>query len=153
MVETALVMSFLIFMLFSSIDLYFLSSAYSTYSQIAREGVLTGIRMGSLFNPTACSGSEPGVIQSNLHALDSAYSNCKNGDTPLITCGHYLVQWRLKKALDAFKSSRVTSSNVTTRCMTLPRKAIEVQLEGSFTGFSPIFKNLTIRVRQRGEVI
>ena len=153
MVETALVMGFLIFMIFSSVDLFFLSAAYSTYSQIAREGVMAGMRMDSLFNSTngSCSVSTNGVTHPDLQNVSPQYQNCADGQ--LSTCGHYLVQWRIKKALDGFRSSRVSNPGMSTTCRESGTKSIEVRLSATFNGYSPAFKNIAISVRQRGEMV
>ncbi len=156
MVETALVMGFLIFMVFSTLDLYFLSAAYSTYSQIAREGVLTTVRMDSLFidsttDDSLDSCSSAGVEKLDLQSSSPTYENCGPGGPT--TCGHYLAQWRLKKAIDTVTSSRISNPSMKTTCRVSGTKSIEVELSANFTGFSPVFKNILIKVRQRGEMV
>ena len=148
MVEMALVMIFLIFMVFSSIDLYFLSSAYSTYSQIAREGVMSGIRMNSSFSTTNGSCTAGGVTKTTFNG---AYTEC-DGPSPSSTCGHNLVHWRIKKAIDVYHSSRVSGPGITTLCIGSGTNSLEVELSATFNGYSPVFKNIAIRVRQRGEI-
>lgn len=153
MVETALVMGFLIFMIFSSIDLYFLSAAYSTYSQIAREGVMTGMRMDSLFNTAngSCTVNTNGVTHTDLQNVSPRYQNCADGQQS--TCGHYVVHWRIKKALDTYRSSRVSNPSMSSTCRESGTKSIEVRLSATFNGYSPAFKNIAISVRQRGEMV
>jgi Flp pilus assembly protein TadG len=153
MVGTALVMGFLIFMIISSIDLFFLSAAYSTYSQIAREGVIAGVRMDSFFNSKngSCDVSTNGVTHTDLQNVSPQYQNCADGQ--LGTCGHYALHWRIKKALDAFRSTRVSNPSMSTTCRELGTKSIEVRLDATFNGYSPAFRNIAISVRQRGEMV
>ena len=151
-VETAITLAFLLLLVLLSIDLFFVSSSYMSYSQIAREGVVQGTSMKDLFliDAGSCDGSD----FTNLQSGNGIYSSC--GSTPA-SCGHFLVHWRLLKTLRANNFLKLSNTLITTRCFdrgTVPRELeFEVQLNATFNGDSPIFKNMPIVVRQRGQIV
>ncbi len=159
MVETALVMGFLVFLVLGCIDLFFLSAAYTTLSQVVREGVLAGVKMDALLDTEVGQQVRSSMCvtgnteqHTNLQEQHPGYGNCD----PAVpkSCGHYLIQWRLAKAFEGLSLGRVAVQAVITRCIpTSPStKAIEVELTAKFNGYSPVFKAQDIRIRQRGIV-
>ena len=143
MVETAMVMGFLIFIVLSVIDLFFLFSTYTTYNQIAREGVMVGVGMNTLFDQQ----SSCGVTHTNLTPVAQ---NCSSGASN--DCGHLVMQWRISKVIATMKPGFFTSSSIKTTCTGGTPKTLQVELQGNFRGYSPIFKNLNITVRHWGMV-
>lgn len=154
LIEALIVLGMLIFFLMALFDLFFMSGLYVNLSQFAREGVLQGGGMSYFYNSSATPSCYPSTVtQTDLQDGDLRYENCKytEGDS---TCGHYIVQWRIEKLFETLSASTVdpSTSTVTTTCIPGSPPTLQVELQVRYRGYSPVFRNSMLRVRQIGLV-
>ena len=118
---------------------------------------MTGIGMQVFTGPTAASTCS-GIPQVNLQRdpETQAYRNCRPlgaaDDTP--TCGHFMMQWRIERTLEALRSTRMdpATMTVTTTCTAISGapSQLQVEISGLYQGLSPFFRNSPMSVRQLG---
>ena len=157
MVEAVLWLSFLVVLIPSIIEMFFLSNTYLGLSQITREALLTQITIpNSALSPQEYHlVSDEGVPPSAAQQLSELKLCCVlpecNRYKPGFTkeCAHTVVKWRIRRLIES-NQIKVKPENLTIKTAQLANNVMSIDIEAAYDGMFWLFDGIKLHGRANG---
>jgi hypothetical protein len=133
LVEAVLCIPFIILLVMSAADFYFIFDTYSSLSLSSQEALFGGI--GS----TGTSGT-----RNNLNPSLTSYNDCLAAPTQP-DCGHTLLHWRGRRLMETYQARFVTGTLGIQSSYVPASRSYELTLSAEYSAFSPWLDGVVLR--------